>query len=190
MVALILLKGQPGSGKSTIGRAMAQHYRCPVIDKDDARNAFSSSFQQHPTINWNELSYDVMQNYVDTQLGLGLSVIVDCPLARLEVYQRFGPLADKYKTSKVLIECEPSDEDIWRARLEARGNEDFGTHRAHKPGSWEDLQVVMRRNNGSEKWSDDVTFVCRIKLDTTSGGVDDYLQTIINEFSRCGVVIS
>ena len=39
---LVLLKGHPGCGKSTLGRAVARHLRCPLVDKDDPRDAASA----------------------------------------------------------------------------------------------------------------------------------------------------
>ena len=39
---LILFKGHPGVGKSTVAQALALRLRCPLIDKDDARDCLSS----------------------------------------------------------------------------------------------------------------------------------------------------
>ena len=38
---LILFKGHPGVGKSTVAKALAVRLRCPIIDKDDARDSLS-----------------------------------------------------------------------------------------------------------------------------------------------------
>lgn len=45
----------------------------------------------------------------------------------------------------VVVECVCSDEAEWRARLEARGAADAGTNRAHKPGTWAELQAMLQR---------------------------------------------
>jgi replication-associated recombination protein RarA len=39
---VILMKGHPGVGKSSIAICMAQLLQAPLIDKDDARDSFSS----------------------------------------------------------------------------------------------------------------------------------------------------
>ena len=39
---LILFKGHPGVGKSSLARALAVRLRCPIIDKDDARDCLST----------------------------------------------------------------------------------------------------------------------------------------------------
>ena len=38
---MVLMKGHPGVGKSSIAICMAQLLRIPLIDKDDARDSFS-----------------------------------------------------------------------------------------------------------------------------------------------------
>ncbi len=97
MTVLLLLKGQPGSGKSTLGRALAQRLHWALVDKDDARDAFQhlAESEAQRSINWNSLSYDVMFNVARTQLACGVSVIIDCPLARLELYNRAAELAQQ-----------------------------------------------------------------------------------------------
>ena len=35
---LVALKGMPGSGKSTLGRALSKQLGGPVIDKDDVKD--------------------------------------------------------------------------------------------------------------------------------------------------------
>lgn len=44
-------------------------------------------------IDWNQLSYDVMFRVASTQLGLGMSVILDCPLAHRQLYDKGAELA-------------------------------------------------------------------------------------------------
>ena len=95
MGLLVLLKGQPGSGKSTLGRALAAHLRVALVDKDDARDAFEDCASANPSIDWNALSYDVMFRYAETQLATGLGCIIDCPLARRSLFDRAAALAEK-----------------------------------------------------------------------------------------------
>ena len=45
----------------------------------------------------------------------------------------------------VLVECIARDAAVWRERVEARGQQDAGTSREHKPGSWAAVQGVLAR---------------------------------------------
>lgn len=74
--------------------------RAPVIDKDDARDslqgleaASSTETDCELLARLNKLAYDIMFKYVETQLSLGLSVIVDCPFAQRMLFDRACSLA-------------------------------------------------------------------------------------------------
>jgi predicted kinase len=92
---LVLLKGQPGCGKSTLATALAAKLRWPLIDKDDARSPCQHLVAAHPTLDFNQLAYDVMWRVCERQLCCGLSIVVDCPLARRELFDRAAGLADQ-----------------------------------------------------------------------------------------------
>lgn len=128
---LILMKGHPGVGKSTIARHMARLMGFPLIDKDDARDCLglpattnvrsrcesennqlgavtllpnlvllhlqfvAQKATRSTKADANALSYEIMWRYAQTQMNCGLSVIVDCPLAREELYQKGAALADE-----------------------------------------------------------------------------------------------
>ncbi|GIM10560.1 hypothetical protein Vretimale_14214, partial [Volvox reticuliferus] len=95
---LILVKGLPGCGKSTIAAALASALQCPLVDKDDARDCFQSVIAQAPDVDWNALSYSVMFRTAERQLALGLSVVLDCPFARRQLYDQACELACRVAT--------------------------------------------------------------------------------------------
>ncbi len=130
---LILFKGHPGVGKSTVAQALALRLQCPLIDKDDARDCLSVLSDSVDGVRlaeslhiisrdtavilcqavgiptrghagtlkvaaWlqatlNSLSYAIMWRHAERQMAVGRSVIVDCPLAREELYEHGNALA-------------------------------------------------------------------------------------------------
>ncbi|GLC39413.1 hypothetical protein PLESTM_000894000 [Pleodorina starrii] len=90
---LILVKGLPGCGKSTLAAALARALACPLADKDDARDCFQPLTAAAPQLDWNALSYAVMFRTTERQLSLGLSVVVDCPFARRQLYDEACEIA-------------------------------------------------------------------------------------------------
>ncbi|MFN8515963.1 MAG: shikimate kinase [Chloroflexia bacterium] len=69
----------PGSGKTTLARALSHQLRWPLIDKDDIRDLTDN---EPPG-----LSYNVMLNIGRRQLLQGLSVICDSPLGYRTTYE-------------------------------------------------------------------------------------------------------
>lgn len=178
---LLLLKGHPGTGKSTLGCRLAHRLGWPLIDKDDAKNALQSVAVKttDKEINWNSLSYDIMWCYVETQLKCGLSCIVDCPLARKQLWDQANSLANKYSTKVVIVECFASNESIWADRLHARWMADKDSNRAHKPANMSEVMSIIERNKGSETWTKSIAEnVSIIHVDTTAHNIDYFLDKI------------
>jgi predicted kinase len=89
--------------------------RCPLIDKDDARDLF-----ENQTPGTGGLAYDIMFNIARRQLLQELSVICDSPLTDQMGYERAQAIAAETNACLVLIECVCSDESVLRQRITAR----------------------------------------------------------------------
>lgn len=130
---LIAMKGHPGCGKTTVSRGIAKALHCPVVDKDDIRDCSMDlecpcvlsctceskqlNFTSHKL---NTLSYVAMWKIVETQLELGLSVVVDCPLERQGLFDRAAGLSARFGALLVIVECYSGNNLIWKERLERR----------------------------------------------------------------------
>ncbi|RWW15748.1 hypothetical protein GW17_00020394 [Ensete ventricosum] len=187
---IVAMKGHPGTGKSTLARAISAALACPLLDKDDVRDctlpvqhALSGTGTGAAAAGLlNDLSYSVIWRLAATQLRLGLSVVVDSPLSRRTHLDRLLDLAHSAAAAGVVVvECRPKDEAEWRRRLEARGAAaGSGEEGWHKPGTWEELQRLLEGYQGRTDY--DVSDVPRLVVDTTA--VDDEMVATVLEFIR------
>jgi len=180
---LLLLKGHPGSGKSTLAKELAAQLAWPLIDKDDARDTLHVQTALAGTgVDLNALSYDIMWAYARTQLRVGLSCVVDCPLARFPLFLRGRDLAAKYGATVAVVECQARDVAVWKQWLGERtagGPVEAG----HKPQTWEQLQALIEGYQGADRWTDDMKrsvplYLC---VDTTRDGPDTSFKALAAE---------
>ncbi|XP_008787318.1 uncharacterized protein LOC103705400 [Phoenix dactylifera] len=190
---IVAMKGHPGTGKSTLARDVAAALRCPLLDKDDVRDctlpvqqslAAATSSAGGAAALLNDLSYSVLWRMAETQLRLGLTVVVDSPLSRRTHLDRLLHLARRAGAGVVVVECRPSDEAEWRRRLESRGAaasaDDGGWH---KPASWAELRSLVEGYGGCTVY--DVGDVPRLVVDTTlaAAGAEEVSAAVV-EFIR------
>jgi predicted kinase len=112
---LIAMKGPPGSGKSTIARALSKRLTWPLIDKDDIRDLLPDNSQAP-----DGLSYDIMFHIARRQLLQGLSVICDSPLTSNIGYQRAQAIAAETQAMLAILECACTDNAQWSQRINMR----------------------------------------------------------------------
>lgn len=137
MPHLIAMKGHPATGKSTLAYALARSLKWPLLDKDDIKD------QTLGLPNDNELAYAILWQVVATQLRLGVSVIVDSPLAYPSLYEQGKNIVQTYDAALLVIET-ALDEAVWRARLEARPADES----THKIRGWTAMQAHLAKYNG------------------------------------------
>lgn len=96
---LIVMRGLPGCGKSTLSRALSKHLNWPLIDKDDVRDMLGDEI---PGIGG--LAYEIMFNVARRQLLQGLNVICDSPLVARESYDRAKAIANETQAYLAVID--------------------------------------------------------------------------------------
>lgn len=179
---VVAMKGHPGTGKSTLARAIAASLRCPLLDKDDVRDCtlpVDQLLRHHSggTALLNDLSYQVLWRMTETQLRLGLSVVVDSPLSRRAHLDSLREAAGVAAARVVVVECRPGDEAEWRRRLEERGR---SAGEWHKPATWGDLEALLDRYGGGADY--DLGGVPRLVVDTTAAGrrIEEQVSSVID----------
>ena len=113
----IVMRGYPGTGKSTIARAIAAALHAPLIDRDIIRQKAVDIFGDLPQIG--HFSYELMFALAGEQLRLGLSVVLDTPLTYRRTYEQSLELANMFQTAMLVVHCQCPPE-VQKRRLEGR----------------------------------------------------------------------
>ena len=129
----IVMRGFPGTGKSTIARMLAAALHAPLIDRDIIRQTAVHVFGELPQVG--QFSYELMFALTREQLSLGLSVVVDNPLTYRTTYEQCKELALAYQTPMLVVHCLCPPE-VQKRRLEGRR----GNVSAFQITSWEEWE--------------------------------------------------
>src|SRR5256885_16983245 len=102
------MRGYPGTGKSTIARAIARTLHAPLIDRDIIRQMGVDILGEIPDIG--HFSYELMFALSGEQLELGLSVVIDTPLTYRATYEQAKKLAQSFHIPMLVVHCQcPQD---------------------------------------------------------------------------------
>jgi len=111
------MRGYPGTGKSTIARAIARTLHIPLIDRDIIREMGVDILGDVPEIG--HFAYELMFALSREQLKLGLSVVIDTPLTYRTTYEQARNLAQSFQVPILVVHCQ-CPPDLQRCRLEGR----------------------------------------------------------------------
>jgi DNA polymerase III delta prime subunit len=157
-VRLLVFKGFPGVGKTTLSRAVAERLGAPRFDKDDFKDVLYSA-NILPEERCNELSKRLLYSLVAEQVQLGVPVvIVDAPFrfrSDLDAFisairEKLRPSITMFRTNHqdspklveiLLINCKLRDENEWKRRIESRALE-LTPAEGHRPRTWEAVKKL------------------------------------------------
>jgi predicted kinase len=168
LTMLVVLSGLPGSGKTTVGRVVAEMLTAAYIRIDALEAAMwrAGIEREQPT---GLAAYVVAEAIAEGSLAAGSSVVVDAVNAVEAARKTWRDLAARAHKPLRIIEVVCSDEDEHRRRVESRSVDLEG----HYVPSWPD--VVSREY---EPWQD-----ARLVVDTTrpvadcAVQIEEYLST-------------
>lgn len=142
---LIVFAGLPGTGKSSLARALARELRAAYLDKDTIKDcamrlASQMKLEQAAQLA-GALSYELLVDLARDNLTVGLPVVVDSPAAYQLFRDKIKALARALRADLKLIECICTDERMLRERVERRGRD----LPAYRTRDWETFQQDQGR---------------------------------------------
>jgi predicted kinase len=140
---LVIFSGLPGVGKSTLADKLARQLRWPLLKIDDV----IGQVPENPGIEFWDSKVDILLDLVNTQLQLGLDVIVDSVFMNMDRQHAQG-LARRYQVRFLPVYVFISDEKVWEERVTKRFNEMNDADVA----TWERIQ---HQREHFAKWEED-----------------------------------
>jgi len=116
---IIAMAGLPGTGKSTLGRALASALDAPILSKDEIRRELHGQRRTDYSREQDDACCRVMHERAERLIARGASVVVLDGRTYSKRYQvlEIETLAERACARLALIECTANDE-IVRTRLE------------------------------------------------------------------------
>ncbi len=115
---VILFRGRPGVGKTTVSNIFAESRSLLILRKDDIYDVSSAYVNEHQTRN--KISYDSMFKILETNSVLGTKFVLDFPFNKTEEINNLYEWCSKFgiKLVSILVIC--SDRELWESRFDKR----------------------------------------------------------------------
>jgi dephospho-CoA kinase len=165
---IIMFRGKPGVGKSTIARALADRLDATLIAKDDINDIVFEKFGANKSAS--ELSYDLISYFLTILRPAEKTIVVDCSLASLANYQQFAKLTKRIGSELRVVHVTVDDPVEIESRLAKRA--DLPEHRVKSPKDINKLQLSY----------DDFSVKNEIKVSGTDT-TDKAISTILDKIS-------
>jgi predicted kinase len=134
---IIIFRGQPGVGKSTIAGALADRLDAVLIAKDNINDIIFAKFGANKSAS--DLSYDVICYVVGLLHPSDQAIVIDCSLASRASYQQFVELAVRLNTELRVVHVTLDNPEEIERRLASRTG--LPDHRVKSPNDIHKLQL-------------------------------------------------
>ncbi|MFA6301319.1 MAG: AAA family ATPase [Candidatus Paceibacterota bacterium] len=115
---IILFRGRPGVGKTTISNILSKKTGIPVLRKDDIYDVVSEFIESHQVRN--KISYGSLYAILESNIKTNCSFIIDFPFHSIEHFSIIKKWCGEKEVelNSILVIC--SDERIWAERFNER----------------------------------------------------------------------
>ncbi|MFD2584478.1 AAA family ATPase [Pedobacter vanadiisoli] len=115
---LILFRGRPGTGKTTMSNLVSAKMSVPIIRKDDIYDQLVSLSGNHDLRN--KITFNIIYSLVTSNIHNSSTLIIDCPFQFEEDITSFRAWCRTHQVhlKTILVTC--SDERIWSERFKER----------------------------------------------------------------------
>ena len=119
---MIIITGPPCTGKTTLGKKLAEELHLCFISRDDLKESLFDSLGWKDR-DWSRklgaASYHLLYHFMESLLAAGQSFIVETNFSPAFDTSRFLELKSKYGFDSVQVHCETTDEVLYE-RFKAR----------------------------------------------------------------------
>jgi predicted kinase len=121
---LVIITGAPGTGKTTLGRRLADDFGLPFIYKDGIKELLFDRLGWKEDRQWSKTlslaTYDLMFYFLESQLQAGRSLIVEANFKAPNDAGKFLALQGRYPFQPIQIFCH-AEREVLIERFKRRG---------------------------------------------------------------------
>lgn len=142
---LIIFKGQPATGKSTLAEKLSQGLGWQLIVRDKIKEEFLKQGLEEDILG--KQSYDMMWNLAKSALSIGDSCILDTNLNQKIAYNDLSNIKKEFHVKILIIECFCSDETVHKRRFYERNKMSLSKFWIK---NWDEYQTYLKsyKNDG------------------------------------------